>query len=273
MFFRYSSIMYTISFYTSLSESYSLESLIGCQKNNQAYFNKSNLFWINGGWDFDHLLELHTTWEHHKVLYMECTNVQASLDYIKRLSLSCGRSISSWLTSVSSQPRPQPSSISLRTSCWLIGVISEEFISVLSPSGLIIHPENREDRRPSISASLHPSIYLSLLSPTENKHPPPPPCLIVHIVIGDISINLVICSWVSFVFSFLYFFLLHFFFSLSRFLLIRDFGQKTTVFFLFPEMICFSDVFFFFCLSSLSWFYVIWSCRLGNFMTQFVLSV
>lgn len=154
MFFRYSSIMYTILFYTSSSKSYIFESLIGCQKNNQT-ISTNQIFWINGGWDFDHLLELHTTWEHHKVLYMECTNVQASLDYIKRLSLSCGRSISSWLTSVSSQPRPQPSSISLRTSRWLIGVISEEFISVLSPSGLIIHPENREDRRPSISASFH----------------------------------------------------------------------------------------------------------------------
>lgn len=219
MFFRYSSIMYTILLYTSSSKSYILESL-GCLKNNQAYFNKSDLFWINGGWDFDHLLELHTTWEHHKLLYMECTNVQASLDYIKRLSLSCGRSISSWLTSVSSQPRPQPSSISLRTSRWLIGVISEEFISVLSPSGLIIYPENGEDGRPSISASLHPSIYLSLLSPMENKHHPPPPCLIVHIVIGDISINLVICSWVcglSFPSS-IFYFCNYFFFSLAFFL-------------------------------------------------------
>lgn len=158
---------------------------------------------------------------------MSCTNIQASLDYIKRLSLSCGRSISSWRTSVPFQPRPQPLSVSLGTSRWLICVISEEFISVLSPSGLIIHPENREERHPSISASLHPSIYLSLLSPMENKHPPPQPCLIVHIVIGDISINLVICSWVcllcfpSSICSFCnYLFFL-------RFLSMRDFGQKT----------------------------------------------
>lgn len=150
MFSRYSNIMHLILFYTSTSKSYILGPLIGCQKNNQAYFDKSNLFWINGVWDFDHLLELHTTWEHCKVLHMGCTNIQASLDYIKRLSLSCGRSISSRLTLVSSQPRPQPSSISLRTSRWLICVIS-----VLSPSGLIIHPENREQSRPSISASFH----------------------------------------------------------------------------------------------------------------------
>ncbi len=86
----------------------------------------------------------------------------------------------------------------------------------------------KQRRETPIYFCIPPSFHL-FVSPFPNgeQTPSTPPCLIVHIVIGDISINLVICSWVcllcfpSSICSFCnYFFFL-------RFLPMRDFGQKT----------------------------------------------
>lgn len=143
---------------------------------------------------FDHLLEFHT-WEHHMGLYINCANIQASLDYIKRPSLSCGRSIS-FLMDISVLPIPTSFFLphcSEESHCWLIPVISEEFFCPLTIQSN--YSPWKQRRETPIYFCIPPSFhYLSQLPPAENKHPPPPPCLIVHIVIGDISINLVICS-------------------------------------------------------------------------------
>ncbi len=55
----------------------------------------------------------------------------------------------------------------------------------------------KQRRETPIYFCIPPSFHL-FVSPFPNgeQTPSTPPCLIVHIVIGDISINLVICSWV-----------------------------------------------------------------------------
>ncbi len=174
-----------------------------------SFSDQSNLLWISGGCHFAHFLEFCTLCELYTNWYCQQNGVHKHSSFIKlhKETVAFLWSLNFFLTDISALPTPTSASLRITRNkplsdlCYFWGVY-------FCPLTIRSNYSSWKQRRETPIYFCVPPTFHVFVSTFPNGEQTPPPGLIVHIVIGDISINLVICSWVSFVLSFLHLFLL-----------------------------------------------------------------